>query len=99
MSNYNQQEFDFIKRTQAIIDRYDKLKIPEEEKEKEKYEVTLLLNCLVGLLILPQQHWFEILPSDPITEKEWGISEGDITDIWPEKSKITRKLMTPDESK
>lgn len=69
MSSYNQQEYDFISRTQKIIEQYDKINIPT------KYEVTLLLNCFVGLLILPQQMWFNDLPNNPISEKEWGISD------------------------
>ncbi len=71
MSAYLQQEHDFIERTKKIISQYDDC---FKEKEKnEKYEVTLLINAFVGLLILPQQHWFGYLPRDTITENEWGI--------------------------
>ena len=75
MSFYKQQEFDFIDRTKKIIKQYDNLVVPKEE---EKYEVTLLLNCMVGLLILPQQNWFNNLPTDLITNKSWGIDEAEI---------------------
>jgi len=68
MSSYLQQENDFIIRTQKIIKQYDSI------QNDEKYEVTLLLNCFVGLLILPQQLWFDLLPLDLISEKEWGMS-------------------------
>ncbi len=54
MSAYKTQEFDFIQRTKKIINQYDSLLIPDNDK----FEVTLFLNCLVGLLILPQQKWF-----------------------------------------
>ena len=47
MSNYKNQEFDFIQRTKSIIEQYDNFQIAE----KDKFQVTLLLNCLVGLFI------------------------------------------------
>lgn len=62
MSNYKDQEFDFIERTKLIIKQYDDFQIGE----KDKFEVTLFLNCLVGLLVLPQQHWFDNLPTELI---------------------------------
>lgn len=70
MSNYEQQEFDFVKRTREILHQYEKLQ-PEGE---EKYEVTLLLNCFVGLLILPKEYWYEKLPTTEVDENEWGIN-------------------------
>jgi len=51
MSAYQQQEFDFIDRTKKILEQYNSIKLPK----KEKFEVTLLLDCFVGLLVLPQQ--------------------------------------------
>lgn len=77
MSHYKNQEVDFINRTKTIIEQYDNFQIAE----KEKYEVTLLLNCLVGLLILPQQHWFETLPTELVSKKEWGIDQNHISTI------------------
>lgn len=77
MSHYLHQEFDFVERTKNIIEQYDSLTIPE----KDKFEVTLLLNCLVGLLILPQQNWYDNLPSEIISQKEWGITPEHISFI------------------
>lgn len=77
MSHYKIQEYDFINRTKLIVEQYEKLDIPKVEK----FEVTLLLNCLVGLLILPQQNWFDRLPTDIINQKEWGIKEEHISFI------------------
>lgn len=48
MSFYKQQERDFIERTLNILEQYDSLNVPE----KEHYEVTLLINCMVGLYYL-----------------------------------------------
>jgi len=49
MSSYLDQEHDFIVRTLKILEQY------ENSKVQPHYETTLLLNCFVGLLILPQQ--------------------------------------------
>ena len=70
MSNYKNQEFDFIQRTKSIIEQYDNFQIAE----KDKFQVTLLLNCLVGLFILPQQHWFDNVPRELISKKEWELT-------------------------
>ncbi|MCB0368391.1 MAG: hypothetical protein KDD45_02870 [Bdellovibrionales bacterium] len=77
MSAYIKQEHDFIIRTKKIIDQYNKFQI----QKTEKFEITLFLNCLVGLLILPQQHWYESLPTDNVSQKEWGISPKHISTI------------------
>ena len=90
MSAYKQQEFDFVLRTQKIIGQYNSLSI------KNKYEVTLLLNCFVGLLILPQQAWYESLPDELISLQKWGISPNQIVFIKDSETKsiknITRHL-------
>lgn len=77
MSNYKQQEFDFIHRTKSIIEQYDKFQI----SENDKFEETLFLNCLVGLFILPQQHWLEKVSTKLVSEEEWGIEESHISFI------------------
>lgn len=80
MSNYKQQEFDFVTRTKKILEQYDNIDFPSNGKEK--YEVTLLLNCFVGLLILPKEHWYDKLPTTgEIDENEWGINPAHITII------------------
>lgn len=70
-----QQELDFIERTQKILKQYQELSIDE----KNKYEVTLFVNCLVGLLIVPQQEWFNDLPETLLTKDEWGIDPNTIS--------------------
>lgn len=74
MGYYTNQDLDFVKRTKDIIEQYDAFQIDK----KIKYEVTLLLNCLIGLLILPQQRLFNELPKTVINKSEWGISTDDI---------------------
>lgn len=89
MSNYKQQEFDFINRTKEIVKQYDSLVVKNREMRKEeKYDVTLFINCLVGLLILPEQHWFKNLPNTIISEAEWGISESQVIFIKEAKKTV-----------
>ncbi len=57
-------ERDFMKRTLQLLMDY-----PGE------YEATLLLNCLLGLLVVPKETSLEKIPTDPISEfHKWGIS-------------------------
>jgi hypothetical protein len=69
---YEKQNIDFIKRTKSIIEQYDKFVMPKVGK-KEQFEVTLFINCFVGLLIVPQQNWFDDIPEELISSDEWGI--------------------------
>jgi hypothetical protein len=42
---------------------------------KGPYDATLLLNCLLGLLIVPKEACLHAIPRDPIDElRKWGIS-------------------------
>lgn len=52
---YGTVEIDFVRRTFAILDQYDRHVLPSVSRE-ESYEVTLLLNCLLGLVVLPFEH-------------------------------------------
>lgn len=51
--DYQAIERDFISRTLEILDQYDKFK--GHLAENHQYEVTLLINSLLGLLLFPQQ--------------------------------------------
>ena len=48
-------------------------------RTKEKYDSTLLLNCCVGLLVLPQQLWFDLLTQEPLVTGNWGVKDSDIS--------------------
>lgn len=62
-------EKDFMKRTLELLTEY-----PGE------YEATLLLNCLLGLLVVPKEALLEKIPTDPISElHQWGLSPQSIT--------------------
>ena len=68
MSNYSKQELDLVERTKEIITQYDSFKL------EKSFEVTLLINCLVGMLIIPQQELYGQLPNDLIEFEPWGLT-------------------------
>lgn len=46
------------------------------------YDATLLLNCLLGLLVVPKEACLQAIPPDPIDELgTWGISPRSIKDF------------------
>ena len=80
MTDYARMEVDFIRRTLEIIDQYKELVHSRVDKDQE-YEVTLLMNCLLGLLLYPQQlahqrswqEWLNQNVQDNVSH--WGLSE------------------------
>lgn len=65
-----EQEFerDFLRRTLDLVKQYD-----------GPYDATLLLNCLLGLLIVPKESSIEKIPEDPVDQlSRWGISPSSI---------------------
>jgi hypothetical protein len=87
MSNYKKQEHDFIIRTKEIIKQYDDfIKKGNVVNEDKIYDTTLLLNCFVGLLILPQQVWYNYLPSEDLCIEEWGLNPENISLIKEDKN-------------
>lgn len=79
-------ECDFITRTLKIIEQYDTFVMPSTP-EGEQLEVSLLINCLTGLLVLPFEHQKRVQNSDipnicsdgntPIKGlgEEWGLTQ------------------------
>lgn len=62
-------ERDFIVRTMEIIRQYE-THVPSDEQ----FEVTLLINCLLGLLVLPKERCYVDIPDVPIGQIEgWGL--------------------------
>ena len=93
MSTYLQQERDFIARTKTILSQYEDY-FNGKEVKGEKYEVTLLLNACVGLLILPQQKWVNNLPEVLISEQDWGIDISHIGFIKESETKTVKAVVT-----
>jgi len=67
---YKNFERDFILRSLRVLEQYEE-HVPQTV---EKYEVTLLLNCLLGLLALPHERSPYSIPDIAVTDLEsWGI--------------------------
>lgn len=66
MGYYTNGEIDFINRTFEIINQYNSQKLNEEKK----YEVTLLINCLFGILILAKNEWLDDIREIKLSEIE-----------------------------
>jgi hypothetical protein len=61
---YKDLKKDLPKRTIDIIENYD-----------GEYEVTLLINCLTALLILPRERFFNQIPDKDIQDlPDWGLA-------------------------
>lgn len=57
---------EFIRRTLTLVEEY--------EKYKGEYDATLLVNCLLGLLILPKETWYQKIPDVAFQDlSNWGI--------------------------
>ncbi len=72
-----QHEIDFIHRTKELLQQYDeyiRLKNLNTKFERH-YETTLMINCCVGLLLVPKEIWKNELPTEKINEEKWGIDE------------------------
>ncbi len=87
MAEYEDFERDFISRTLLILDQYDRQAIPE----KERFEVTLLINCLLGLLVLPKEFWFDKVPRlDLSTLAGWSFEPRYVIE-WGDRPKTLAK--------
>ena len=53
--DYEVVECDFISRTLELLQQYDGA-IIKSMPEEERFEVTLLINCLLGLIVLPYEY-------------------------------------------
>lgn len=63
-------EFDraFMRHTLKILDRYD-----------GEFDATLLVNCLLGLLVVPKESYLKAIPETPLAElANWGINPASI---------------------
>jgi len=58
----------FMSRTLEIVNKYD-----------GPYDATLLINCLLGLLVLPKENLLDKLPDVPFDQFDhWGIKQDSI---------------------
>lgn len=91
---YKQFECDFIRRTLKIIEQYE-THVETNSIINEKYEVTLLINCLLGLLVLPKERLLlDKIPDIPFEKfEEWGLPKKFVTN-WGKIPESKRNLKT-----
>jgi hypothetical protein len=67
MGNYRNLEIDFIERTLDLISQYEHL-MHQYEFDKQ-YNHTLLINCLLGLIVMPKERAISFLPKEILTKE------------------------------
>lgn len=71
MTVFTDFEHEFMKRTLALVQQYS-----------EQYDATLLLNCMLGLLIVPNEKFIDEIPTDHLSDlHDWGITTVSINDF------------------
>lgn len=64
MGSYIYPEIDFVYRTQQLLKQYKQ--IEKNSLKIKNYNITLFLNCFVGLLIIPQQKAFNSISNSEL---------------------------------
>jgi hypothetical protein len=74
MGNYRNLEIEFIERTLHLISQYEDGMF--KHKFEERYNHTLLINCLLGLIVMPKEKVISYLPNERLNDefrKQMGI--------------------------
>lgn len=75
--NYETLVYDFVARTKSNLEKIENIAKSESRvegdgvvasRETSVYEVTQLINSLLGLIVLPQQSYFDEIPKTPLTD-------------------------------
>jgi hypothetical protein len=66
MGNYDNLEHDFIERTLALIKQYED--VYPNFHFQEQYNHTLLINCLLGLIVMPKERVITYVPKEQLTQ-------------------------------
>lgn len=68
MSYLSNFERSFSEHTLAVVDEY-----------VGQYDATLLINCLLGLLVVPKETVLNVIPETPLSDLgKWGIAPASI---------------------
>jgi hypothetical protein len=81
MGNYKNIEHDFIERTMNIIAQYEH--VLHNYPFEEQYNYTLLLNCLLGIIVLPKEKLYSHIPNHRITKEllhDMGLNESYVSE-------------------
>lgn len=68
MSFLNDFDRSFVQHTLSLVQSYE-----------GPYDATIMVNCLLGLLLVPKESFLKAIPEDPISSlKDWGIDPSSI---------------------
>lgn len=68
MSYLSDFEHSFVDHTLKVLQSYD-----------GEYDATILVNCLLGLLVVPKESFLKAIPEEPLSELgRWGIEPSSI---------------------
>jgi hypothetical protein len=68
MGNYRDIETNFVERTLALLEQYEVAW--KKYKFEEQYNYTLLINCMLGLIVLPKEKSVAYLPNDSLLDQK-----------------------------
>lgn len=69
MGNYKNINHDFIDRTMKLITQYESILNKNDTEFENQYNYTLLINCLLGIIILPKEKFYSHIPNSRINKK------------------------------
>lgn len=67
MGNYKDLEYEFIERSLSLISQYESM--ASNFDFKEQYNYTLLINCLLGLIVMPKERIVSYIPKKRLTQE------------------------------
>lgn len=67
MGNYANLEYEFIERSITLIKQYEG--VYSQFEFKEQYNYTLLINCLLGLIVMPKERVITYIPNTRLTQE------------------------------
>ncbi len=88
--NYAQIEIEFIARTLDLIDQYEGVR--KQFHAENQYNHTLLINCLVGLIILPKEKTLSHIPRERLDLQKTLAQCGIKQSTFNKEIKDTREL-------
>ena len=74
LGNYRNLETDFIERTLELIAQYE-VRLNEYDFDHQ-FNHTLLINCLLGLIVLPKEKTISFLPKHRLSDKKLKTEMG-----------------------
>lgn len=89
MGNYKNLEIDFVERTLNLIAQYESAQYKFEYHNQ--YNYTLLINCLLGLIVLPKEKSISHLPSVFLDQKlktQMGLINSTINESYTNLKKL-----------